>query len=109
MPAADRLLLHPSGCLYSDDAGGLPRDLDGGRRLHAEPVRSADRLLLRRAYHRLFRSKLRLQAAIAEARREFGQSALVLELVEFVASTRRGVCRVTGSRLGSPESASAEA
>jgi UDP-N-acetylglucosamine acyltransferase len=72
-------------------------------------IGTADRLLLRRAYHRLFRSKLRLQAAIAEARREFEGSALVLELVEFVASTRRGVCRDTGSRLGSPESASPEA
>jgi UDP-N-acetylglucosamine acyltransferase len=71
-------------------------------------ISAADRLLLRRAYHRLFRSKLPRQAAIAAAREEFAGVPLVAELIEFVASTRRGVCRDTGSRIGTPDGAGAE-
>lgn len=66
-------------------------------------IEAADRLLLRRAYHRLFRSRLPRQAALAAAREEFAGVALIGELIDFVASTRRGICRDTGSRIGSPE------
>jgi UDP-N-acetylglucosamine acyltransferase len=71
-------------------------------------IGTAERLVLRRAYHHLFRSRLRLQAALTQARAEFAGSALALELIDFVASTRRGVCRDTGSRSGSSEPGQSE-
>ncbi len=56
---------------------------------------AATRLELRRLYHRLFRSGLKLQDAIAQARVEFhGEAAL--RLIEFIASAKRGICRDTG-------------
>lgn len=56
---------------------------------------SAQRLELKTLYHRLFRSGQKLSLALAAARMEFTSdvSGLVLE---FVATTRRGICRDTG-------------
>lgn len=52
---------------------------------------SAQRLELRRLYHLLFRSPLKLRDALAEARAHFNDP-VVLAVVEFVESTKRGIC-----------------
>jgi UDP-N-acetylglucosamine acyltransferase len=52
---------------------------------------SAERLELRRAYHLLFRSGLKLSDALAQAQKEF-QSEKVRVLIDFIASGRRGFC-----------------
>ena len=55
------------------------------------------RLELKRLYHLLFRSRLKLSDAVARARKEFiGEAARLL--LDFVASTRRGLCADTGTR-----------
>lgn len=66
-------------------------------------ITAGERLELRRAYHRLFRGRQRLQQAIASVRAEFANSPLVLELVEFVATSRRGVCRDSSLRTAAIE------
>ena len=55
-----------------------------------------------------FRRPRPIQAAIAAAREEFTSVALVSELIDFVASTRRGICRDTGSRTVTADGAGAE-
>jgi len=55
------------------------------------------RLELKRLYHLLFRSLLKLSAAVAQAKEEFNGEAARL-LIDFVASTRRGLCADTGTR-----------
>jgi UDP-N-acetylglucosamine acyltransferase len=52
---------------------------------------SDERLELRRAYHVLFRSGLKMSEALARARTEF-QSDKVKVLLDFLASGRRGFC-----------------
>jgi len=64
---------------------------------------SAERLALRAAYHRIFRSGRNRREVLAEVRSE-QPSAPVLELLDFIAASKRGVCRPR--RAG--ESASAE-
>jgi UDP-N-acetylglucosamine acyltransferase len=54
------------------------------------------RLALKQAYHRIFRSGLRMNEAIARAREEFGTDAAVATLLDFVAESKRGVCADTG-------------
>jgi UDP-N-acetylglucosamine acyltransferase len=50
------------------------------------------RLELKRLYHLLFRSGKNLSAALAEARRQF-TSPTAATLLDFIASSKRGVCR----------------
>jgi UDP-N-acetylglucosamine acyltransferase len=52
---------------------------------------AAERLELKRLYHFLFRSGNRLAVALEEAQREF-TSAAARTLLDFVASSKRGVC-----------------
>lgn len=57
---------------------------------------SAQRLELKQLYQILFRPKVSLKAAVAEARRQFSsQSARIL--LDFVASSGRGLCADTGT------------
>lgn len=49
--------------------------------------------LLKRAYRLLFRSGLKLTDAVKSAESEFAGSAEVEELLEFVRSSKRGICR----------------
>jgi UDP-N-acetylglucosamine acyltransferase len=60
------------------------------------------RLELKRLYHLLFRSRLKLSAAVARAKEEFNGEAAQL-LLDFVASTRRGLCADTGTRNADPD------
>jgi UDP-N-acetylglucosamine acyltransferase len=53
---------------------------------------STDRLELRRIYQKLFRSGLILSAAMAEARKEV-VSVSARHLLDFIAASKRGVCR----------------
>jgi UDP-N-acetylglucosamine acyltransferase len=55
------------------------------------------RLELKRLYRLLFRGGLGLQAAVAEGRREF-RAEPALTLLEFVASSRRGLCTDVGRK-----------
>jgi UDP-N-acetylglucosamine acyltransferase len=60
-----------------------------------------ERLELKRLYHKLFRSGQNLSGAVAAARTQFtGASATVL--LDFIAASRRGVCRHRGARAGEP-------
>jgi len=61
---------------------------------------SAQRLELKRLYRALFRSGQNLRAALAHARRQFTSPA-TLVLLDFVATSRRGVCADTGR--GAPD------
>jgi UDP-N-acetylglucosamine acyltransferase len=67
----------------------------GMRRAGISP---ADRLELKRLYHFLFRSGKLLRAAIAEARAQFS-SGPCGQMIEFVAATKRGICRDTSQVL----------
>jgi UDP-N-acetylglucosamine acyltransferase len=58
-------------------------------------IPSAQRLELKRLYHLLFRSEKRLRVAIEEARALFAGEAC-RQVIEFVAATKRGICRDTG-------------
>jgi UDP-N-acetylglucosamine acyltransferase len=62
---------------------------------------SEERLELRRAYHLLFRSGVKLSEALARARAEF-QSGKVAILLDFLASGRRGFCADTGRGEDAP-------
>jgi UDP-N-acetylglucosamine acyltransferase len=54
-----------------------------------------ERLALKRLYRLLFRSGKRLRVAVEEARAQFASEAC-RQMIEFVAATRRGICRHTG-------------
>lgn len=54
-----------------------------------------ERLQLKQAYHALFRTRERRVVALENARARFS-SPKVLTLIDFVASTKRGICRDTG-------------
>lgn len=56
---------------------------------------SEERLLLKRAFKILYQSKLNVSQAVAKLEAEF-TSDLVLELCQFVKSSRRGICRFSG-------------
>jgi UDP-N-acetylglucosamine acyltransferase len=56
---------------------------------------SAQRLELKQLYHALFRSEKTLNETLAEARQRFAAPACQV-LLDFVAATKRGVCRDTG-------------
>lgn len=53
---------------------------------------SDERLELKRLYHALFRGAARLQTALAAARNQF-HTASARHLIDFVAASKRGVCR----------------
>lgn len=88
----------PPFCVARGDNGICGLNTVGLRRAGFS---AEERLALKRAYHLLFRSGKRLKAALELARAEFAGIAGVMELVEFVAASKRGVCadagRVTGS------------
>lgn len=85
----------PPFCIARGDNGVAGLNVIGLRRAG---IPAGERLELRRAYHRIFRSRQRLQGVLAELRAEFPHSPLVLELVDFIAASRRGIVRDTGSR-----------
>ena len=58
-----------------------------------------ERLELKKAYHLLFRSGTNLRQAVAEAREKFTGARTKL-LLDFVAATKRGVCRHVGANFG---------
>ena len=58
---------------------------------------ASDRLELKRLYHALFRSGRKLSVAAAEARQEF-TSAPARALLDFIVSSKRGVCADTGMK-----------
>lgn len=64
----------------------------GLRRAGIDP---AERLELKRLYHFMFRSGKRLRVAIEEARGQFAGEPC-RRMIEFVAATKRGICRDTG-------------
>jgi UDP-N-acetylglucosamine acyltransferase len=66
-----------------------------------------DRLEIKRLYHLLFRSKQNLRHAAAEARQKSWRPA-ALALLDFVESSKRGVCRDLGRRFESDNDADAE-
>jgi UDP-N-acetylglucosamine acyltransferase len=59
----------------------------------------AERMELKQLYHKLFLSGLKLSQAVAEARTEF-VSVSAQRLLNFIASSKRGVCRHRGVALG---------
>ena len=63
---------------------------------------SAQRLELRKLYHLLFRGGGLMRERIESARREF-TSAAAVELIDFVASSKRGVCSDSGTRAEAHE------
>jgi UDP-N-acetylglucosamine acyltransferase len=85
----------PPFCIARGNNGIAGLNVIGLRRAGVPPL---ERLKLRGAYHRLFRSRQPLQMGIADVRAGFPESALVAELVDFVAASRRGICRDSGSR-----------
>jgi UDP-N-acetylglucosamine acyltransferase len=60
---------------------------------------AADRLELKRLYQKLFRSGLNLSVAVAEAKKEVVSGA-AKHLLEFIAASKRGVCRHRGLAYG---------
>lgn len=58
---------------------------------------SKERLELRQLYHALFRSGMNLRAALEAAQKEFS-SPVARTLLEFVAASKRGICRDVGIR-----------
>lgn len=85
----------PPFCIARGDNGVAGLNVIGLRRAG---IPAGERLELRRAYHRIFRSRQRLKNVLAELRAEFPHSPLVLELVDFIAASRRGIVRDTGTR-----------
>jgi UDP-N-acetylglucosamine acyltransferase len=59
---------------------------------------AAERLELKQAYHLLFRSGRNVREALAAAREQF-TGARTKVLLDFVATTKRGVCRHAGTRF----------
>jgi UDP-N-acetylglucosamine acyltransferase len=69
---------------------------------------SEQRIELKRAYHLLFRSGQKLKLSIEQARVQFTTEG-VRTLLEFVAASKRGVCRDTGALVAQAEDAEPEA
>ena len=83
----------PPFCVARGDNGICGLNAIGLRRAR---LNSEERLELKRLYRVLFRSGRKLSAAIADARREF-TSAGARVLLDFVATSKRGVCADTGT------------
>lgn len=90
----------PPFCVARGDNGISGLNIVGLRRAG---FTAEERLALKQAYHRLFRSGQRLKLAVEVARGEFSGIAVVLELVEFVAAAKRGVCADAGKRAAEEE------
>lgn len=84
----------PPFCVARGDNGIAGLNSIGLRRAG---ITADQRLHLRRLFHVLFRSGVRLSHAVAAARDTFPDPA-AQEMVEFVAASRRGVCTATGRR-----------
>jgi UDP-N-acetylglucosamine acyltransferase len=84
----------PPFCIARGDNGICGLNVVGLRRAG---FTSEQRLELKRLYHLLFRSRLRLSVAIAQAQKEFmGEAAR--QFIDFAASTKRGLCADTSAR-----------
>ena len=85
----------PPFCVVQGDRAGL---VGSERRGLAAPRAFPDEELraLRAAYRTLFRSGLTAEEAIRKLREEAVSSAAVDQLVAFVESTKRGLCRLRG-------------
>jgi UDP-N-acetylglucosamine acyltransferase len=90
----------PPYCVARGDNGICGLNTIGLRRAG---FTSEDRLELKRLYHLLFRSGLKLRDAIAAAREDFSSGPSRV-LLEFVAASQRGVC----ADVGQSDSAEAE-
>jgi len=62
-------------------------------------ISPADRLELKQLYQKLFLSGQKLSEALAEAKKEV-VSASARHLLEFIATSKRGVCRHRGIAFG---------
>lgn len=60
---------------------------------------AGDRIELKRLYHHLFRGPGTLRERLESSRGQFGAEPC-LQMIEFVAGAKRGVCRDTGGRSG---------
>jgi UDP-N-acetylglucosamine acyltransferase len=87
----------PPFCIAKGNNGIAGLNIIGLRRAG---FTAAQRLALKAAYHRLFRSGRRWSEAVAAARDELGHEPVVAQLLDFVAASKRGVCSDTGSRKG---------
>ena len=83
----------PPFCIARGDNGVCGLNVVGLRRAGIE---AGPRLALRRAYHVLFRSGLRLVEALDALERGFATEPMVLEWVAFGRAGGRGLCRDTG-------------
>ncbi|MBN8247951.1 MAG: acyl-ACP--UDP-N-acetylglucosamine O-acyltransferase [Verrucomicrobia bacterium] len=83
----------PPFCIARGDNGISGLNVVGLRRAG---ISASDRLLLRRAYHALFRFTGRRAEALVRVRSQLGGHPLVEELLQFVESTRRGICPAIG-------------
>jgi UDP-N-acetylglucosamine acyltransferase len=82
----------PPYCVARGDNGICGLNAVGLRRAG---FKAGERLELKRLYHLLFRSGQKLSAATAAARKEF-TSDVARALLDFVISSRRGICSDTG-------------
>ncbi len=89
----------PPFCIARGDNGICGLNVVGLRRLGFD---AAQRLELRALYLLLFRSRQRLADLLVEARSKH-RSDPAQEMIEFVATARKGVCRDTGKRENSGE------
>lgn len=89
----------PPFCIARGDNGMAGLNTVGLRRAG---ITAEQRLQLRRLFHVLFRSGMRLSHALVAARDTFPDPA-AQEVIAFVAASRRGICTATGQRTGSPE------
>jgi len=67
-------------------------------------IPAEERLELKKAYHLLFRSGTNLRQAVAEAREKYPGARTKL-LLDFVADTKRGVCRHVGASFDEDDEA----
>lgn len=84
----------PPFCIARGDNGIAGLNIVGLRRAGFSP---ADRLELKKVYHALFRSRGLFRAALEDASKRF-QSPAARTLIDFAASTKRGLCRDTSMR-----------
>lgn len=71
-------------------------------------ISSVDRLLLRRLYRALFRSRKPFTQSVAAARQHF-KGSIAETLIQFVAASKRGVCQESRRRGGAPARVAEEA
>ncbi len=90
----------PPFCVARGDNGMAGLNTVGLRRAG---FTADQRLQLRRLFHVLFRSGLRLSHSLIAARDTFPEPA-AQEVIAFVAASRRGICTATGRRNEAPDS-----